>query len=81
MSSDHQIDSLIMYGSLRGAGPACTACIAKMKSTADEVCSYWFADIDDLDFSAILKVYNLRIPTKLYSEGEIDWLKSVVKVF
>lgn len=43
--------------------------------------SYWFADLDIPDLSAILKAYGLKIPTKLYSEGEIDRLKRGVRVF
>lgn len=43
--------------------------------------SYWFADIDDPDLAKILDAYNLKIPKKLYTDGEIRRLKKLIKTF
>ena len=43
--------------------------------------SYWFADIDDPDLSAILQAYNLTIPKKQYSYGEMVRMKKKIDVY
>lgn len=43
--------------------------------------SYWFADIDDPDLAKILDAYSLKIPKKLYTDGEIRRLKKLIKTF
>lgn len=43
--------------------------------------SYWFADIDDPDLSAILQAYNLTISKKQYSYGEMVRMKKKIDVY
>lgn len=43
--------------------------------------SYWFADVDDPDLSSLLDAYDLKIPQKLYTNGELRRLKKLVKAF
>ena len=43
--------------------------------------SYWFADVDDEDLSAILAAYNLVIPQKQYSYGEMTRMKRKIDVY
>ena len=38
--------------------------------------NYWFADIDDSDLAKILEAYDLEIPKKLYTDGELRRLKN-----
>jgi hypothetical protein len=43
--------------------------------------SYWFADLDDPDLSAILQAYDLTIPKKQYSYGEMVRMKKKIDVY
>ena len=43
--------------------------------------NYWFADIDDPDLAKILEAYDLEIPKKLYTDGELRRLKKRIKTF
>ena len=43
--------------------------------------SYWFADIDDPDLSAILQAYNLTVSKKQYSYGEMVRMKKKIDVY
>lgn len=43
--------------------------------------SYWFADVDDADLKAILEAYNLNIPFKLYTDGELRKMKKYIHPF
>lgn len=43
--------------------------------------SYWFANADTEDVLKILDTFDLKIPKKLYSDGEIRKLKKQIKTF
>lgn len=43
--------------------------------------NYWFADIDDPDLAKILEAYDLEIPKKLYTDGELRRLKKQITTF
>ena len=43
--------------------------------------NYWFADIDDPDLAKILAAYDLEIPQKMYTDGELRRLKKTITTF
>lgn len=43
--------------------------------------AYWLTDIDDPDLSAILDAFDIKLPTKQYSYGELQRIKTKIKVF
>lgn len=43
--------------------------------------TYWFADVDDPDLSSILQAFNISIPMKQYSYGEMTRKKTKIEVF
>ena len=43
--------------------------------------SYWFADVDDTDLKMILDSYDLQIPPRLYTDGELRRMKKQIQPF
>lgn len=43
--------------------------------------SYWFADVDDADLKAIIEAYDLTIPFKLYTGGDLRRMKKQIHPF
>lgn len=43
--------------------------------------SYWFADVDDTDLKMILDSYNMQIPLRLYTDGELKRMKKQIQPF
>ena len=43
--------------------------------------SYWFADVDDTALKMILDSYNLQIPPRLYTDGELRRMKKQIQTF
>lgn len=57
------------------------AALRKWKAIQVGEDSYWFADVDDADLSAILAAYGLKIPRKQYSYGEMARMKRTIDVY
>ena len=55
--------------------------LQKWKVVPMKAGNYWFADIDDPDLAKILEAYDLEIPKKLYTDGELRRLKKLITTF
>lgn len=43
--------------------------------------AYWLTDIDDPNLSAILGAFGIELPRKQYSYGELQRIKTKIKIF
>lgn len=43
--------------------------------------SYWFADVDDKDLQKILETYEIKVPPRLYSGGDLRRIKADIDTF
>lgn len=55
--------------------------LQKWKVVPMKADSYWFADVDDPDLKAVLDAYDMDIPPKLYTDGELRKIKKQVHPF
>lgn len=63
------------------SGKRVQAALQNWKAIPMNAGTYWFSDADVPDLASILDSFDLDIPKKLYTEGEIRRLKKQIKTF